>query len=181
MSKIKNIKGLFAKVKLLILDVDGVLTGGEIIYDDEGRELKIFNVKDGLGIFLLGRLGIKTILLSARNSPVLKKRAKDMRVAEVLGGVMPKEKVLSGIEKKYKVKASEICFIGDDLIDIGIMKRIGCSVAVGDAHKQVKNISNYVTTKHGGQGAVREIIDLIIKHKGLEKRLVKILENPKKG
>ena len=181
MPKIRNIKGLFAKIKLLILDVDGVLTGGEIIYDDKGREFKIFNVKDGLGIFLLGRLGIKTILLSARNSPVLKKRAKDMRVVEVFGGVMPKEKVLPEIEKKYKVKADEICFVGDDLIDLGIMKRIGCSVAVGDAHAQVKKISNYVTTKFGGQGAVREVVDLIIKHKGLEGRLGKILENPKKG
>ena len=88
MTKKRNapLKQLFKKIKLLVLDVDGVLTKGEIIYDDKGRELKIFNVKDGLGIYLLGRVGIKTVLLSARNSPVLKRRAQDMRIAEVIAG-----------------------------------------------------------------------------------------------
>ena len=90
----KNVKSLFKNVKLLILDVDGVLTKGEIIYDDKGNELKIFNVKDGLGVFLLSRVGIKTILLTARGGKVVQKRARDMRVVEVIGGILPKEKML---------------------------------------------------------------------------------------
>ena len=102
----KKTADLFKKVKLLILDVDGVLTRGEIIYDDWGREQKIFNVKDGLGVFLLGRVGIKTILLSAKNSPVLKKRAADMRVAEVIGGILPKESMLGKIKKTRDCRKS---------------------------------------------------------------------------
>ena len=106
-----EIKNLFKRVKLLILDVDGVLTKGEIIYDDQGRELKIFNVKDGLGIFLLRAVGIKSIFLSAKNSPVLQMRANDMKVEEVIGGVLPKESMLAGIMKKYRVKKEDICFM----------------------------------------------------------------------
>ena len=178
MIKNEKIANLFRKVKLLILDVDGVLTRGEIIYDDRGRELKAFNVKDGLGVYLLGKAGIKTILLSARASSVLKKRALDMRVAEVIGGILPKEKNLERIKKKYKVLNSEICFIGDDLIDIGLMKRVGLSIAVADAATAVKKVSRYVTRKNGGEGAVREIIDLIIKHKKLNGLIEKLLKNP---
>lgn len=173
-----NIKSLLKKVKLLVLDVDGVLTGGEIIYDDKGRELKIFNVKDGLGIFLLHKLGIKTIFLSARNSPVLRRRAKDMRVEEVIGGILPKENMISDIKKKYRVKDDEICFIGDDLIDLGMIKRVGAGIAVADAPLVVKNGARYITKKNGGQGAVREIADLIIAAKGLEKKVFKILKKP---
>jgi 3-deoxy-D-manno-octulosonate 8-phosphate phosphatase (KDO 8-P phosphatase) len=175
-----DIKSLLKKVKLLVLDVDGVLTKGEIIYDDKGRELKIFNVKDGLGIYLLRRVGIKTIFLSARNSPVLKRRAKDMRVEEIIGGILPKENMISSIRKKYKVKDAEICFIGDDLIDLGMIERVGAGIAVCDAPSVVKKSASYITKKNGGEGAVREVVDLIIAAKGLEKKIYKILKNPKK-
>lgn len=178
MKRSKNIKELFRKVKLLILDVDGVLTRGEIIYDSQGRELKIFNVKDGLGIFLLGRVGIKTIFLSARNSAVLKKRAADMKVVEVIGGFLPKEKALEGIKKKYKVKTEQICFIGDDLIDWRLIERVGLGIAVADAALVVRKAARYVTKKKGGEGAVREVVDLIIKAQNLEKRIYSILKNP---
>lgn len=173
----KDIAKLFKNIRLLVLDVDGVLTKGEIIYDSEGRELKIFNVKDGLGIFFLGKLGIKTIFLSARNSKILKLRAKDMRVAEVIGAVLPKEKALPGIKIKYKVSEKEICFIGDDLIDLGMINRVGLGIAVSDATLAVRRAANYVTKKRGGEGAVREVIDLIIKYQKLDKKVYKILEN----
>jgi len=173
----KKTERLFANVKLLVLDVDGVLTRGEIIYDDHGRELKIFNVKDGLGIFLLGRLGIKTVILSAKNSPVLKKRAKDMRVAEVIGGILPKENAICGITKKYGVRENQICFIGDDLIDLGVMKKVGLSIAVNDAPQAVRKAACYITVKKGGEGAVREVIDLIFKYQKLSKKIYKVLEN----
>lgn len=176
----EKIKKLFKRIKLLVLDVDGVLTKGEIIYDDRGRELKIFNVKDGLGIFLLRRAGIKTVFLSAKNSPVLKRRAKDMAVAEVIGGILPKESMISDIKKKHKVKTDEICFIGDDLIDLGMIKAVGLGIAVADAPLAVKRCAAYVTLANGGEGAVREVVDLIIKYKNLEKKIFKILENPRK-
>jgi 3-deoxy-D-manno-octulosonate 8-phosphate phosphatase (KDO 8-P phosphatase) len=169
---------LFRKVELLILDVDGVLTKGEIIYDDKGRELKIFNVKDGLGIFLLRKAGIKTIFLTAKDSPVVRRRAKDMNVEEVIGGVLPKEGVLSDIKKKYKIKEENICFMGDDLIDLGLMKKVGVGVAVNDAPYAVKKAAIYITEKKGGEGAVREVVDLVIKAKNLEEEIYKFIKNP---
>ena len=174
----RSIKELFRKVKLLILDVDGVLTQGEIIYDSEGRELKIFNVKDGLGVFLLSKMGVKTILLSAKNSPMLKKRAQDMGVVEVIGGILPKENVLGEIKKKYKVKGSEICFVGDDWIDLGLIEKVGVAVAVPDAPSIVKRASDYITQKRGGKGAVREVADIIFKARNLEKKIYKFIKNP---
>jgi len=174
-----TLKKLFKKVKLLILDVDGVLTKGEIIYDDTGRELKIFNVKDGLGIYLLSRVGIKTVLLSARDGSVIRKRAKDMSVAEVIGGVLPKENNLERIKNSYKVKESEICFVGDDLIDLELMKRVGVGVAVQDAPAPVQKAARYVTSNRGGEGAVREVVDLILDAQDLLKKVEQILKAPR--
>ena len=173
----RGVLKIFKKVKLLILDVDGVLTKGEIIYDDQGRELKVFNVKDGLGIFLLRKLGIKTILLSAKSSLVLKRRSKDMMVEEVIGGILPKEKVLERIKKKYEVKEEEICFVGDDLIDLELIKKVGIGVAPKDATSLIKKYAKYITTSKAGEGAVREVVDLIIKAKGWQKRLLNLLKN----
>lgn len=170
-----KIKELFNKVKLLVLDVDGVLTKGEIIYDEDGREVKIFNVKDGLGIFLLSKVGIKTIFLTAKDSPIVHQRAKDCAVEEVIGGILPKEKVLSEITKKYKVKEEEICFVGDDVIDLEFMRRIGLAVAVEDAHPDVKREAGYITTRKGGEGAVREVVDLILEAKGLREAVYKFI------
>lgn len=170
----KDILSLFKNIKLLILDVDGVLTKGEIIYDDQGRELKIFNVKDGLGIFILRELGIKTILLTARNSNVLKKRAEDMKVAEVIGGILPKERVLDDILRRYKVKKDEICFVGDDIIDCGMVEKVGVGVAVADAHKSLKKKADYISSHRGGEGAVREIVDLIIEAKNLKRETISL-------
>ncbi|MBD3246532.1 MAG: HAD hydrolase family protein [Candidatus Omnitrophica bacterium] len=170
---------LFARIRLLVLDVDGVLTRGEIIYDDRGGEWKIFNVKDGLGIALLSKLGIPTIFLSARNSPVLQKRAQDMKVVEVIGGILPKESLLESIEEKYRVPRDQICFIGDDLIDLRMIERVGAGVAVADSPEMVKSAARYVTARKGGDGAVREIVDLIVRAQGLEEKLLEWLRNPK--
>ena len=174
-----TIKKLLKKVKILVLDVDGVLTQGEIIYDDQGRELKVFNVKDGLGIYLLNKVGIKTIMLSARDSEVIRKRAKDMGVSEVIGGVLPKEGMIDVIANNYGVKKNQMCFIGDDLIDIGCIRNVGVGVAVGDAPKIVKQAACFVTERYGGQCAVREVVDLIIEAQKLEKKIFAILKNPR--
>jgi 3-deoxy-D-manno-octulosonate 8-phosphate phosphatase (KDO 8-P phosphatase) len=172
-----NIKKLFKNIKLLILDVDGVLTRGEIIYDSDGRELKRFNVKDGLGVSLLAQVGINSIIVTAKESPVVHFRAKDMRVAEVIAGILPKEKNLAYITEKYKILAKDICFVGDDLLDLGLMAQVGLAVTVNDAPQIVKKAAKYITSRNGGQAAVREIVDCIVQAQGLEKKILDIVIN----
>ncbi|MCU0651563.1 MAG: HAD-IIIA family hydrolase [Candidatus Omnitrophica bacterium] len=154
------------KIKLLLLDVDGVLTDGRIIYDSHGRDLKNFSVQDGLGVFCLYKAGIKTILITAKGSGAIKPRARDMRVAEVFKDVLPKSKHLEKILKKYSVTNEEICFVGDDLVDLSMMRRVGFPVAVFNACTEVKRLANYITFREGGRGAVREVAELILKAQG---------------
>ena len=159
MTNIKNIK-------LVILDVDGVLTDGRIVYDDAGRELKFFDVTDGFGVTLLHRAGFKLALLSAKASPMLKRRAKDMHIDKVYLDAINKLEIFPKILKDFKVKPQEICFIGDDLIDLPIIKRVGFGVAVKDACAEVKNRARYITKKQGGRGAVREVAEILLKGSG---------------
>jgi len=177
MNKKINKIDLFKNVKLLILDVDGVLTKGEIIYDSEGREFKVFNVKDGLGIYILSKFGIPIIFLSAKDSEIIRKRAQDLGVSKVIAGILPKESVLENLISEYNVKRDEICFIGDDLIDLGLIEKVGIGVAVNDAISILKKRAKYITKKRGGEGAVREVVDLILKAKKLEDKLELFLKN----
>lgn len=154
------------KIKLLILDVDGVLTDGRIIYDSKGRDSKFFDVHDGLGAYLLKRAGIKTILITAKGSKTIRHRAKDMKVEEFYEDIFPKTKILDQILKKHKIAKDEICFIGDDLVDLSIMKAVGFPIAVANACEDIKNAACYVTQKKGGRGAVREAAELILKAQG---------------
>lgn len=153
------------KIKLLILDVDGVLTDGRIIYDNFGDELKFFNVTDGLGVFLLRKSGIKTVIITAKKTRAVLKRAKDMRVAAVYSDHY-KLKIYQKVLKKFHVKDSEVCFMGDDLLDLPIIKRAGLAVAPPNAIQEVRNIAHYTTQKHGGKGAVRELAEIILKSQG---------------
>lgn len=151
------------KVKLLLLDVDGVLTDGRIIYDSRGGDLKFFDVKDGLGVYLLKKAGIPTILITAKGSGAIKPRAKDMQVEEVFENISPKTTVLDKILKKYRVNLEEVCFVGDDLVDLCLMKKVGFAIAVNNACLEIKKVADYITQKEGGRGAVREITELILK------------------
>lgn len=154
------------KVRLLLLDVDGVLTDGHIIYDSRGQDMKFFDVHDGLGVSALNKAGIKTILITAKGSRAIKPRAKDMHVEAVFENISAKTEVLDKILKKYKVNLDEICFVGDDLVDLGLMKRVGFAVAVFNAASEIKQVATYITFKEGGRGAVREIAELILKSQG---------------
>lgn len=158
-----TLKNRFKKIKLLLLDVDGVLTDGRIIYDSHGRDLKFFDVHDGLGVYLLKKAGIETILVTAKGSKTIKPRALDMRVIEVIADVHYKASILKRVMKKYHVKAQEICFVGDDLVDLSLMKKVGLAVAVVNACPDIKAVSHYITHKHGGRGAVREVSELILR------------------
>jgi len=151
------------RVKLLITDIDGVMTDGRIVYSVYGDELKFFDVTDGFGISLLNRVGIKTVIITAKRSRIVKLRARDLKIAKAYAGFLDKRIPFNDVLKRFKVPAEEICFIGDDLIDVPILKRVGFAVSVPNGMEEVKAISHYVTTKPGGRGAVREICELILK------------------
>jgi 3-deoxy-D-manno-octulosonate 8-phosphate phosphatase (KDO 8-P phosphatase) len=159
----KNILSKARRIKLLILDVDGVLTDGRIIYDSDGKDLKLFDVHDGLGVHILGKSGIPTILVTAKGSNTLIPRARDMQIAHVFADILPKSAVLEKIRVEYKISDSEICFVGDDLVDLSLMRRVGLPVAVNNAAPEVKKRAVYITKARGGRGAVREVVELILK------------------
>jgi len=154
------------KIKLLLLDVDGVLTDGRIIYDSRGRDSKFFDVHDGLGVYVLHKSGIKTVLITAKSSKTISPRAKDMRVAEVFADIFPKTAVLEKILKKYGVTSDEVCFVGDDLVDLSLMRKVGLPVAVANGASEIKEAASFVTNRSGGRGAVREVAELILKSQG---------------
>ncbi|MFA5038263.1 MAG: HAD hydrolase family protein [Candidatus Omnitrophota bacterium] len=177
----KKLQARFKKIKLLLLDVDGVLTDGRIIYDSGGRDAKFFDVHDGLGVTLLGRLGVKTILITAKGSGCIDPRAKDMHVEAVYKmdqmsetGMCPKSQAYRAIKKNFEAGDEEICFVGDDLVDLCVMRQCGLPVAVSNAVAEVKKAAVYVTAKPGGRGAVREVAELILKSKGLWEKAVEL-------
>ena len=153
-------------IKFIMLDVDGVLTDGRIIFSSKGEELKCFNAQDGCAMVLAQKAGIKIVFVTGRTSKIVKRRAKEHNVTEVFQGVINKIEVMNKLMKKYKVTPEEIAFLGDDLVDIAIMKKCGFAVAVADAVPEVKEIAHYLTQRGGGKGAIREILDLIIKAQG---------------
>ena len=153
-------------IKLLLLDVDGVLTNGSIIYNDHGIETKIFNVKDGLGIRLLMEAGIKVCILTGRRSDALTHRCNNLNIHLVFDGIKDKAAALDYVLDMTGVSAKEIAFVGDDLPDLSLMKIVGVSIAVADAHEIVRERSDMITSATGGAGAVREVCELILKAKG---------------
>lgn len=154
------------KVKLLLLDVDGVLTDGRIVYDSRGGDMKFFDVHDGLGVYALKKAGIPTILITAKGSAAIKPRARDMQASAVYENISPKTVVLEEILKKYKVAREEVCFVGDDLVDLCLMKSVGLPIAVFNAAPEIKQVASYITIREGGRGAVREVAELILKAQG---------------
>jgi 3-deoxy-D-manno-octulosonate 8-phosphate phosphatase (KDO 8-P phosphatase) len=160
------------KVKMLLLDVDGVMTDGGIIIDDKGQELKVFHVRDGHGIKLLLRNGINVGIITGRTSAVVKKRAEELGIKDVYQGCHDKVMAYEKIKESHKLKDEEIGFIGDDIVDIPLLKRVGFPVAVADATEETKAVAIYVTETRGGRGAVREVAEFILKAKGLWKRVI---------
>lgn len=159
-----DLKEKIKNIGLLILDVDGVLTNGWLIYDSKGGDFRCFDSQDGTGTLLLKATGINTVLITVKPSKPIKRRAEELGME--LYVVMPKEKVLDEILRKYHVTPEEICYVGDDIADLGMMKKVGFPVAVANATPEIKNIASYVTEKVGGSGAVREVTDLILKVQG---------------
>ncbi|NOZ26350.1 MAG: HAD-IIIA family hydrolase [Nitrospirae bacterium] len=160
------------KIRLLILDVDGVLTDGGIILDNEGNELKSFHVRDGHGIKLLIRKGVGVAIITGRHSRVVERRAHELGVKEIHQRCLNKVTAYEQIKEKFALQDEEIAYIGDDVVDIPILRRVGLPVTVADASEDVRDFAMMVTVNRGGRGAVREITDLILRAKGLWKGII---------
>jgi 3-deoxy-D-manno-octulosonate 8-phosphate phosphatase (KDO 8-P phosphatase) len=161
-----NIKEKLKKIKLLILDVDGVMTDGRIIMDSEGRELKNFDVRDGHGIKMIQRYGIKVAILTGRKSKVVEHRAKDLEIEDVYQKAFNKKEVFEKILQKHKLSNKEVAFMGDDIVDIPVLKIVGFSASVANALDIVKKQVDYITKNNGGRGAVREVCEMILQAQG---------------
>ena len=172
----KELRARAARVKLLVLDVDGVLTDGRIIMDHEGRESKAFDVRDGHGIKLLREAGIEAAVLTGRNSPVVQKRADDLGIPWVRQGVNDKVKAYQEIAREAGIDDEETCFVGDDLVDIPLLKRVGMPIVVADGAPEAKRFARYVTQSPGGRGAVREVCDLLLQAQGQWKAVLRRYE-----
>lgn len=156
-----------SRISVLLIDVDGVLTDGRIVYADYGDELKFFDVQDGAGLVFWNRLGLKSAVITARTSRLLKRRAKEMRIDLLIQGALLKLPAYERMLKRLRVKDEQVCVIGDDLMELPMLRRAGLAVSVPNGVAEVTAASQYVTQRPGGHGAVRETIELILKAKGL--------------
>ena len=154
------------RIKLLLMDCDGVLTDGRLWLMADGDEQKTFHARDGQGISLLQRAGLKTGIITGRTSSAVERRAQDLKMPYVRQQAKDKIKALDEILGEAGVSADECAYIGDDVADIPVMHRVGLAVAVADAVPETKQAAHYVTELKGGHGAVREVCDLILKAQG---------------
>ncbi len=159
-------------VKVLILDVDGVLTDGRIIMSDDGQETKCFNVRDGHGLKLIQRAGIDVIFLTGRKSRVVEHRARELGIEKVYQGSLDKLAVFNEILASSGLAPEQVACMGDDIVDLPVLRRAGFSIAVSDAHDEVLGAVDLVTKNPGGRGAVREVCELILKTQGMWEELM---------
>lgn len=168
---LRTLKEIARDIKMLILDVDGVLTDGSIILDNEGNEYKSFHVRDGHGIKMLIRAGIHVAIITGRHSKVVERRAHELGITEVFQKCHDKRVAYKRLVEQYALKDREVAYIGDDIVDAPIMSMAGLPVAVADATDDTKKFALLVTKCRGGRGAVREIVDFILKSKGTWQRM----------
>jgi 3-deoxy-D-manno-octulosonate 8-phosphate phosphatase (KDO 8-P phosphatase) len=154
------------QVRLIIFDVDGVLTDGSLIMGDDGQEYKAFNAKDGHGMKMLLSSGVEIGIISARNSLVVANRMQGLGIEHVYQGQRNKLQAFADLQKKLKLQANQIAYVGDDLLDLCIMREVGLAIAVQDATKAVIELSEWQTTAAGGKGAAREICEAIMQAQG---------------
>ena len=172
----KQLRARARKIKLLLMDVDGVLTDGRIYYVPRPQgglmETKTFHSRDGLGLRLAHAAGLKTGIISGRGSPVVEHRARELGIhflqQEALEKLAPYQRIL----RAAGLRDEEVCFLGDDIVDLPVLKRVGLAVGVGNGHPLLKRYVHYVTKNPGGQGAVREAIELILQAQGKWKRVL---------
>lgn len=157
------------KIKVLIMDVDGVLTEGKIVFDSNGNELKFFCVKDGFGLARWHQLGKKSVIITARYSKPVEMRAEGLNIDLVFQDAYPKLEYYEKVLTEFNVTDEEVCYVSDDLADIPAMKRAGIGIAVSDAVQETQDAADHITRNCGGNGAVREVIEMILKSQDLWK------------
>lgn len=154
------------KIKLLLLDVDGVMTDGRIVYLNDGGEAKAFDVKDGHGLKLIQRAGIRVGIITGRQSEVVARRAAELGIEIVYQGAKDKLQPFLEIIKELGLEPFEVAYVGDDVVDLPVMRQVGFSATVADAVDDIKPYVDLVTSRPGGRGAVREVCDLLLKQSG---------------
>lgn len=160
------------RIKLILSDVDGVMTDGGIAFDNQGIEYKQFHVRDGLGIKLWQQCGFKFGIVTARSSHIVKVRASELGVDIVRQGFEFKLAIVEQLAAENDLELDEVCFIGDDLADLQSMMNVGLAASVADGAEDVKNVAHLVTTRQGGRGAVRELIETILKSQNRWQELI---------
>ena len=160
------------KVRLFICDVDGVLTNGTVLMGD-GKEYKSFNIQDGLGLLLLMRNDIKVGWVSNRPSPVTQQRAAELGINYLVQGKGNKVEEIEALLAREGFKWADVCYLGDDVVDLGALKRAGAAVAVANAIDEAKKLADYVTEARGGEGAVREVVKLVLSAQGKWQEIIK--------
>ncbi len=161
------------KIKLILLDVDGVLTDGGIIIDDRGVEAKRFDVRDGQGIAALIYFGIKVGFITGRYSNIVRRRAKELGVTIVYQGVKNKVQIYDRIKRKTGLKDEQIAYVGDDILDLPILRKVGLAITVRDGWPGLNSQIDYMTKRGGGKGAVREVSELVLEAQDMWKELLR--------
>lgn len=170
-----ELNAIASKIKLVAFDVDGVMTDGSLTFLEDGREIKTYNAKDGLGVVMLGRAGIVTSIITARDNNVVKVRANQIEIQELYMGQKNKVIALEELCKKYNLDFSQVAYMGDDLPDICVLKKVGLKCCPNDAVSKVKEECNFISQYGGGKGAVRELCDYILK---IKKVTYEMVQNP---
>lgn len=158
-----------SKIKVVAFDVDGVMTDGSLTFLEDGREIKTFNAKDGQGIVMLNKYGFKTAIITARDNGTVRERFKMLGMTRLFEGQKNKEAALDELVQELGVEYDEVAYMGDDLPDIKVLKKVGLACAPNDAVKEVIEVAEFITEKGGGKGAVRELCDFVIAHSRLTK------------
>lgn len=166
MSQAESTPAAARGIKLLVLDVDGVLTDGGLYFGASGEQLKRFSILDGLGIKLLADCQIKTAIITGRSSDIVKQRAAELNIAHVIQGREDKLQALQELLRQLNVSQSETAYVGDDLPDLAAINFCQFGVAVANAHSEVKKNANWVCQRRGGNGAVREVADILLQANG---------------
>lgn len=162
-----ELKAIANKIKLVVFDVDGVMTDGTLTFDENGVEYKSYNVKDGLGVIMLSRSGIIPAIITARNNGTVVHRAKVLGITELYQGQKNKIVALDELIEKYNLSYEEVAYMGDDLPDLCVLEKVGLPCCPADAVEEVLSVAKFIATKGGGKGAVRELTNFILKSKSI--------------
>ncbi|MEK7818439.1 MAG: HAD hydrolase family protein [Bacteroidota bacterium] len=159
-----SLQNKFKNIRLLAVDVDGVLTDGGMYYTDNGVEFKRFSVRDGMGLHLIRQIEIKVAIVTLEDTAIVRNRADKLKIVDVFLGARDKVKSVELLLARHNLKWDNICFVGDDVNDSEVLKRVGLAITPNDGIDENKKIAHYITNKKGGDGCVREICDLLLKY-----------------